>query len=282
MRDELNMSPGAYGAGPINASFRVPRRTDSSTANTRKMAYFAGGVAVLLALIMGASSLTGARRSAGVPVVDPDPRPLRAKPDKAGGLAIEGGDDLILNGGKDGVTTLAPTPETPAPQALKAQALAAAQAQAAADAAAALAAAPKPVAKLADPAHAPMPTPAPVAKTAPVVAAAPAKPAPAPLVAAAKPAPTALAKPAPVALPSGTIVQLAALVTEAGAHTEWDRLSKKMPEVFAGHKPVVTKLERDGKTFWRLRTSGFTDAAQAAMFCVKAKAGGIGCIVEKG
>ena len=55
-----------------------------------------------------------------------------------------------------------------------------------------------------------------------------------------------------------------------------------MPGVFAGRKPVVTKLERDGKVFWRLRTAGFTDATQAAMFCVKAKAGGIGCIVEKG
>ena len=268
MRDELNISQPGYGAGSINASFRVPRRTDASTANTRKMAYFAGGVAVLLAVIMGASSLTGARRSTGVPVVDPDPRPLRAKPDKAGGLAIEGGDETILNGGKDGVTTLAPTPETPAPQALKAQALAAAQAQAAADAAAAQAAAPKPVAKVAEPAPTPVPAPAPAAKTAP----APAKPVPAPLVAAAKPAPA----------PSGTVVQLAALVTEAGAHAEWDRLSKKMPDVFAGHKPVVTKLERDGKVFWRLRTNGFTDAAQAAMFCVKAKAGGIGCIVAKG
>ena len=269
MRDELNISQGTYGAGSINASFRVPRRTDASTANTRKMAYFAGGVAVLLAVIMGASSLTGARRSTGVPVVDPDPRPLRAKPDKAGGLAIEGGDETGLNSGKDGVTTLAPTPETPAPQALKAQALAAAQAQAAADAAAHAAAAPKPLARAAEPVPAPIPAPAPVTKTAPV--AAPVKPVPAPVVA---------AKPAPA--PSGTVVQLAALVTEAGAHSEWDRLSKKMPDVFAGHKPVVTKLERDGKVFWRLRTSGFTDAAQAAMFCVKAKAGGIGCIVEKG
>ncbi len=266
MRDELNISQGSYGAGSINASFRVPRRTDASTANTRKMAYFAGGVAVLLALIMGASSLTGARRSTGVPVVDPDPRPLRAKPDKAGGLAIEGGDETIINDGKSGATILAPTPEIPAPQALKAQALAAAQAQAAADAAAAQANAPKPVAKVAEPVPAPVPAPAPVAKAVP----APAKPVPAPVVAAAKPA------------PSGTVVQLAALVTEAGAHAEWDRLSKKMPDMFAGHKPVVTKLERDGKIFWRLRTSGFTDVAQAAMFCVKAKAGGVGCIVEKG
>lgn len=101
---------------------------------------------------------------------------------------------------------------------------------------------------------------------------------PAPL--ATKAAPSVLAKSAPA--PSGPVVQIAALVTEAGAHAEWERLAKKMPEVFAGHKPLVTKLERDGKVFWRLRTSGFTDASQAAMFCVKAKAGGIGCIVEKG
>lgn len=270
MRDELNISQPAYGAGSINASFRVPRRADASTANTRKMAYFAGGVAVLLAVIMGASSLTGARRTSGLPVVDPDPRPLRAKPDKAGGLAIEGGDETLLAGGKDGVTTLAPPPEAPAPQALKAQALAAAQAQAAADAAARAAAAPRPVAKVAEPAPAPVPAPAPMANVAPVVPAT-AKPVPAPVVA---------AKPAPA--PTGSVVQLAALVTEAGAHAEWDRLAKKMPGVFAGRKPVVTKLERDGKVFWRLRTAGFTDATQAATFCVKAKAGGIGCIVEKG
>ncbi|MBC7637521.1 MAG: SPOR domain-containing protein, partial [Acetobacteraceae bacterium] len=259
MRDELNISQPGYGAGTINASFRTPRRNDASAANTRKMAYFAGGVAVLLAVIMATSSLTGARRNAGVPVVDPDPRPLRAKPDKVGGLAIEGSEETGIGGNKDGVATLAPPPEAPAPQALKAQALAIAQAQAlaiaqaqaAADAAAHAAAAPKVVARVAEPA------PTPVAKIAPV-----ATPAPMP----AKPAPSSLAKPAPA--PSGPVVQIAALVTEAGARAEWDRLSKKMPDVFAGHKPVVTKLERDGKVFWRLRTSGFTDAAQAAMFCV--------------
>ena len=293
MREELNIGQGRFAGaasaasmdiGGVNANFRVPRRTDASTSNPRKMAYVAGGIAVVLVAIVGASSFTSSRHSSGLPVVEADSRPLRVKPDKAGGMAMEGGDEALLADQKPGSETLAPAPEAPAPAALKKQALEAAQAEAAAQAARLAAAqAPAPI-----PAPVVAAAPAPVAHTAPPVA----KPAPAPqahVVAAApvvtKPAIAPVVAPsaaAPAKAPTGgRSVQLAALVSEQAAQAEWDRLTKKSPALFAGHKPAIAKFERDGKTFWRLRTAGFADAAQAAAFCTKAKADGLACLPEK-
>ena len=297
MREELNIGQGRFAGaasgasmdiGGVNANFRVPRRTDASTSNPRKMAYVAGGIAVVLVAIVGASSFTSSRHGSGVPVVEADSRPLRVKPDKAGGMAMEDGDEALLADQKPGSETLAPAPEAPAPAALKKQALEAAQAEAAAQAAriaaaqppapVVAAAAPAPVAAPASVTHSALP---PVAKSGaapPVhaVAAAPVvtKPAIAPVV--------AQSVAAPAKTPAGGhSVQLAALVSEQGAQAEWDRLVKKSPALFAGHKPAIAKFERDGKTFWRLRTTGFTDAAQAAAFCSKAKADGLACLPEK-
>jgi len=59
--------------------------------------------------------------------------------------------------------------------------------------------------------------------------------------------------------------------------SEWQRLSKRMPDVLAGRRPVVTKTERDGKTYYRLRTGGFGDIAQATAFCEQVRAKGGGC-----
>jgi hypothetical protein len=52
-----------------------------------------------------------------------------------------------------------------------------------------------------------------------------------------------------------------------------------MPGLLAGHKPEVTRFERDGKTFWRLRTSGFATATDATSFCDKMKAQKLACAV---
>ena len=70
---------------------------------------------------------------------------------------------------------------------------------------------------------------------------------------------------------------MAAVPSEEGAKTEWDRLAKKMPDLLSGHRPAFSKTERDGRTYWRLRTGGFSDIAQATAFCERVRAKGGGC-----
>ena len=73
------------------------------------------------------------------------------------------------------------------------------------------------------------------------------------------------------------MVQLAALDTEAAAQAEWQRLGKRMPELLGERKAVVQKAERDGKPFYRVRTGGFIDIADATEFCTKVRAKGGAC-----
>jgi hypothetical protein len=75
------------------------------------------------------------------------------------------------------------------------------------------------------------------------------------------------------------MVQLAALSSEEAARTEWRDLAKRMPGLLNGKQPILTHAERDGHTFWRLRTSGFADIAQARTFCDQVRQKGGGCSV---
>ena len=253
VREDLDIPMPSMGP----ASYRVPRRSGMDP-NTRRLAIIAGGIGGALALLIGGWEVAGHRHH-GVPVVEADAGPVKVKPDNPGGMKIAGQNEDILSGAADdaGKAAMAPPPETPDPKALKA-------AEKKPAPAAAMPAAPSVVAS-APPAAAP----APVAR-----AAAPeAKPAPA------RPAAPPAAKATPAPAGHGAAVQLAALGSEEQAREEWRRLEHKMPSLLGGRKPEVSRIEHDGKTFWRLRTGGFASAADATSFCEKLKANGAGCAV---
>jgi hypothetical protein len=242
MSDELDIPSPTY---------RVPRHRRGMDTGTRRLAIIAGGLGGALVLLVGGWSVLG-HRSTGVPVIEADSSPLRVKPENPGGMSVAGSNEEILSDGADGtVGKLAPASETPAPQNMQA-------------------AKPPVVASPPPPPPAAPAVPAPVAP--PVVAAAPAAKPTAPLhVAAAEPAHPMSGK--------GTLVQLAALSSEDAAKVEWERLAKRMPDLLGKHQPAVSKIERDGKTFWRLRTGGFSDIAQATAFCEQVRAKGNGCSI---
>jgi len=154
-----------------------------------------------------------------------------------------------------GVETLLRGPETPAPQALQAED----HTGPATPPAVLPSAAPPPPAAATTAAESPKPA----ASPRPVAAAAPSAPA------------------AATAHPGSVMVQLAALETEDAAKTEWQRLEHKYGDLLAGHEPTIMRTEHAGKTFWRLRTSGFTASTDAVMFCERVKAKGGGCAVAK-
>ncbi|MCX7381152.1 MAG: SPOR domain-containing protein [Alphaproteobacteria bacterium] len=302
MRDDIDiplpaMSPG----GTASTSYRVPRARESIDPNTKRLAIIAAAIAGVIVVFAGAASYMGAKRS-GVPVIEADSKPIRTKPTDAGGMQVAGKDEAILSGKTEGQPALAPQTEAPAPAALKAALTQPAPAPAVAPnpAAASIASALPPVTPSA-PAAIEKPAPAAVARTAPAEAKpqpkqATAAPIAAPAPAAAKPASSTLAMAQPPAAPAaathvaattaatsakGPMIQLAAVGSEQAAQAEWARLAKKFPEVLGTRKPVFSKVERDGKTFWRIRTAGFADANAAKGACDKLRAQGApGCTVS--
>lgn len=252
-------------------SYRV--RGAAGEGSSARMVMVAGG----LAAIVGVGALLGwgiTRMTANrpVPVVEADSRPVKVRPDDRGGLRVANQDEIIFErrsggGAFDAAGRLAPAAEAPNLDALRA------------------ATAPPPAAapRVAEAPAQPAPTAPPAAATppaamapdvAPPVPAAPAAPAPA----AAAAAPAAPARPA-----AGTaVVQLGALDSEAGARGEWERLSRRAPELLQGRTPQVIRFERqDQPTMWRLRTGGFTGDT-AREFCSAIRAKGGACAVIGG
>jgi Flp pilus assembly protein TadD len=76
-----------------------------------------------------------------------------------------------------------------------------------------------------------------------------------------------------------TTVQLGALNSEAAAQGRWQQLSQRFPKLLNGKQPVFSQTQRGGHTFWRVRTSGFSNVAQARSFCDRLHATGDGCAV---
>jgi hypothetical protein len=74
------------------------------------------------------------------------------------------------------------------------------------------------------------------------------------------------------------MVQFAALDTGPAALAEWERLARLFPDLFADREPNITKTVRDGKTYWRIRTAGFSALGEAVAFCEKLKSRGGNCV----
>lgn len=234
-------------------SYRVSR-TGSIDPATRRLVMAAGVLGGGLLLLVGAWSLTGRGRSVAVPVIEADSRPVRVKPENPGGLQMSDAGSFDPTAASDAASKLGPAAETPETGALQARMRAAPAAEPEAAPSAAVLARPAP--SEAQPAE-------------------PAKPAPRPVQA--EPAKPAAPKPRPVEATGTTQVQLAALDSEQAAKTEWDRLQKRMPGLLDGRRPQVMRVERDGKTLYRLRMGGFTDMAAATEFCAQVRQKGGSC-----
>lgn len=246
----------------IPPAYRAPMVARGAQHKTQRLVLLGGaGLAVLLAGGLGLGALLSRGGGPGnVPVVEADPSPTRIRPENTGGLAVPNQDKLIFDRAagratSGGTAALAPPPEAPAP--LPSQP-------------------PQAVSRPANPPAAPA---APAAAPAAPPAATPAQP-----VAARTPTPTppAAAPAAPPAEAAGRVqVQLAAVGSREDALAEWARAKRRAPELLGNRSPLVVPLERDGKTFYRLRTTGFTDAAAARGWCEQMRAKGFSCFLPQ-
>jgi hypothetical protein len=258
-------------------SYRRPTPRDQEKAETKRMGIIVLSIVGLLVAVVLARSLMVARApnttasdASGTPVIGADKTPTKSAPANPGGMQVPGADQEVLAGsGGNGAANgqLAPTPEAPAPD------------------------------KLASSAPAP---PVPATPTAPTPTAAP------PAVAAPPASPDAVPAPVPVkaahtappehkharaethkpahedaeAAPSGEQeVQFGALTSKAEALAEWKHLKAALPALLHGHKPLITTVDHNGHTLYRLRTGGFADHAAARKFCSKVKEQGHSCLL---
>jgi hypothetical protein len=83
----------------------------------------------------------------------------------------------------------------------------------------------------------------------------------------------------PADIPVGTrLVQFGAYNSAAVARQEWDRLSAKFDEFMTGKTRVIEVAQSGGRTFYRLRAHGFSDAAESARFCAALTSRDADCI----
>lgn len=235
---------------------------DRGTMSWRVLAVAGGvlGVAALAGALAWGVSRGGPRP---VPVIEADARPIKIRPELAGGMTVPNQDQLVLEPpavrraaerSQGAVARLGAGPESPALEDLRLQAAPPG------DPLPLLPQVPEP------------PTASPTTATPTVIPTATIT-APAPL------APGAAVAPALAPVPGGRAqIQLAALASEEAARAEWARLARRIPEL-AAFQPRITRLERDGQPpLFRLRTSGLADAAAARTLCEAVRARGVSCL----
>ena len=226
-------------------TYRIPRHRQGMDPATRRLAMIAGGLGGVLLAVVGGWTLIG-HRNAAVPVVQADSRPIRVKPENPGGMQVAGADADILSGGtesKDG--KLAP----------------AAGSTRAAGAA--------PLHLLRRPSSR-QPCRRRFRRWLAATAEAGRS------QAGRRAAGEARRRPR---LPTARWSNSPPFSSEDAAKSEWQRLSKRLPDLLGQRKPAFSKTEHDGKALWRVRTGGFADVAQATAFCEKVRAKGAGCSV---
>jgi hypothetical protein len=263
-------------------TYRVPKRSRLTPA-TQRLFVYAGVLVAAIGLLLGVAHMFD-RRTGPVPVVEADSRPIRVKPENPGGMQIPG-----VNGpsaSEDGsVAKLAPPPETPDPAALTQPPSPAPSSAASSPVAPANGAAPAQAAMTAVPPAAKAGTDAGAAKpavpTTAVIAPPAAQSTPKVALVAPNPAPAVTEPHPPVKAVAGktTAIQLAALSSEESAKSEWQRISKRWPDLFGGRSPAFQKVDHEGHVVWRLRVAGFSDTAQAKAFCDQLHARHANCAV---
>lgn len=72
-------------------------------------------------------------------------------------------------------------------------------------------------------------------------------------------------------------IQLAALSSDAEARQTWSKITAKHGDIVKGN-PIIIKAEVNGKTYYRLRASGFVSAAAAKNACATLSSRGQGCM----
>jgi hypothetical protein len=195
----------------------------------------------------------------------PEPEQPRAPP--TGSTPVDNGGGAVVGGGM--VPTIPAIPEPPPPP------------EAAAPEAPALALGTPPLPK--PPVAAETEAPVAAAPT-PIVPEPPKAPAPAPAVPA---PPPAAAAPAPVAPTAGgakgnTLIQVAALRSEAEAEKAWNGIQSKNRDLLGTYPHRVVRADLGDKgVYFRLRVGPVGDDTQAKALCETLKSRGQGCLVVR-
>jgi hypothetical protein len=218
------------------------------------------GGAVSLALVLGAGVWTWRlmeRETAGVPVIRAEQGPMRVAPEKPGGdRAAHQGLSVSHVAAREGEVSLADrlrlaprgadlaaADMPPDPDAVAATDLAVAEALGL-DTAVLIPASAQIAAR-------PAPRPAPRLRKVDIAATAPS---------------------------GGEAIQLGAFPTEARAAAGWVDLVTRFPDLLDGTERRLERVERGGRTFWRLRAGGFADLADARRVCAALAAGAAECV----
>lgn len=78
--------------------------------------------------------------------------------------------------------------------------------------------------------------------------------------------------------PGTRLVQLGAVGSAQIAQAEWVKLQSKFPAYLGDKQLVIQRAESGGRTFYRLRATGFADLSEARRLCAALKAENADCI----